>query len=168
MELLEYVLFNFNCVSENTVSILQGLFDRVQNDDDIKEDYKKEIYSALCCARGYTLYKSKELAKALGVTKGSIKYMVDKLVEEKKLEVIKEYNISYLKPIISFDFTLESEAEEVEETYNEVKLDEIEEPIIEKPIIEEPKVEEKVVIKEEPKLEEYDVDEIFKNFLIDD
>lgn len=164
MELLEYVLFNFNCISENTVSILQGLFNRVESDDSIKEEYKKEIYSALCCARGYTLYKSKELAKALGVTKGSIKYMVDKLAEEKKLEVVKEYNISYLKPIVSFDFEIDiSENEEVEDLEEEVKVEIVEDEL---EIIENPKTEEESKISNQ--FEEYDIDEFLKNFTIDD
>lgn len=112
MELLEYLLFNFNSVSENTVKVLEKLFEKIKDDESVKEEYKKEIYLALGCAKGYTEYKTKELAKTLGVTKTAIKYMINNLLKDDKIEVIKERNISFLKPNIS---SIETFSEDFEE-----------------------------------------------------
>lgn len=100
MELLEYVNFNFLQKNDYVVEILEDLMKSLEEDENVKEEYKRTICVASGCAKGYTEYKAKELAKLLGVTKTAIKYMCDTLLEEKKIILIKDRNVTFIKPVI--------------------------------------------------------------------
>lgn len=99
MELLEYVLYNYNQKNDLVVQTLLPVIDVIAQSTDFDETLKREAYKALGMARGYTEYKAKELAGILGVSKTAIKFMTNSLIEEGKLELVKENNITFLNPI---------------------------------------------------------------------
>lgn len=100
MPLLEYVNYNFMQKNDNVIMILENLISEIENDENVKEEYKRSIYIAYGCAKGYTEYKAKELAQCLGVSKTAIKYMSDNLQKENKIQLIKERNVTFIKPIV--------------------------------------------------------------------
>lgn len=99
MELLEYVLYNYNQKNNLVVDVLSPVIEAVAKSEDVDENIKREAYRALGIAKGYTEYKAKELAGILGVSKTAIKFMTNSLVEEGKIELVKENNITFLNPI---------------------------------------------------------------------
>lgn len=99
MELLEYILYNYNQKNDLVVETLLPVIDSIIKSTDIDESLKRETYKALGMARGYTEYKAKELAIILGVSKTAIKFMTNSLIEDGKLELVKENNITFLNPI---------------------------------------------------------------------
>lgn len=52
---------------------------------------------ALGKANGYTEYIKKDLAIKLGLTKTAVKYLVEELLKEEEIEVIKYENITFLR-----------------------------------------------------------------------
>lgn len=99
MELLEFVLYNYNQKNDLVVETLLPVIDAISKSNDIDENLKREAYKALGLARGYTEYKAKELAVILGVSKTAIKFMTNSLIDEGKIELVKENNITFLNPI---------------------------------------------------------------------
>ena len=98
MELYEFLLYNyskknddiFNCLDEYKNTLIL---------DEIEKNNLKSLYIAMGLAKGYTLYQYKKLAKELGITKTALRYMANVLINEGKVEVLKENNITFIKPI---------------------------------------------------------------------
>lgn len=99
MELFEYFEYSFRQKNDAISKILEDALSRIDENNEAFTDLKRDISLALGVSKGYTEYKAKELADVLGVSKTAVKYMINKLKEENKIELIKENNITFIKPI---------------------------------------------------------------------
>ena len=99
MELLEYLEYHYAQKNSELAEILQKLWNE-SNDNQVPEVISNGILLALRLSQGYTQYNAKLLAQNIGVSKTAIKYMVNKLTEENKIEMIKENNITFIRPIV--------------------------------------------------------------------
>lgn len=100
MELLEYVNYNYKQKNDNAVRLIEESIELIRNEESIPEEVRKKIYTALGYAKGYTEYKTKELSNILGVSKTAIKFMTNKLLEEKIIELVKENNVTFIKVLV--------------------------------------------------------------------
>ena len=50
-------------------------------------------------AKGYTEYKRKQIANDIGVSKTAVKFMVDNLIAENKIKLVKENNVTFIVPV---------------------------------------------------------------------
>lgn len=100
MELLEYVHYNYNQQNKLVSELLQLVIDDINSKEcNVEESTQRNIYIALGVSKGYTEYKTKELTNILGISKTSLKFMTNILIDEGKIELIKENNITFLRPI---------------------------------------------------------------------
>lgn len=99
MELLEYLLYNYGQKNDMIANSLDNVVEKINLNESVDDDIKRELYISLGLAKGYTEYRIKELATILGVSKSAIKYMTNTLLEEKKITMLKENNITFLVPI---------------------------------------------------------------------
>lgn len=99
MEIFEYFEYIFRQKNEAIAKILEDTLNKIDEEDEHLSSIRRDISLALGVSKGYTEYKAKELAETLGVSKTAIKFMINKLKEENKIELIKENNITFIKPI---------------------------------------------------------------------
>ena len=99
MELLEYLLYNYGQKNDMIANSLGDVIEKIQLNETVDEEVKRELYISFGMAKGYTEYRIKELATVLGVSKSAIKYMANTFLEENKVGMLKENNITFLVPI---------------------------------------------------------------------
>lgn len=99
MELYEYIMYNYGQKNDTAYNILNTIVSNFTDGDGVSDDIKRDIYRALGVSKGYTEYRAKDIASTLGVSKTAIKYNMQNMIEEKKLEIIKENSITFIRPI---------------------------------------------------------------------
>ena len=97
MELQEYIMFNFGQQNDKAVEILSDLYEN--HKDSFTEEELIKLIKALNVCKGYTEYRVKDIANDLGFTKTKVKYFVKQAIEENKIELVVEENVTFLKPI---------------------------------------------------------------------
>lgn len=100
MNIIDYLLENYNKKNDLLINTLIPIVDSIQENQYIDENIKKEVYKALFIAKGYTEYKCKEISSILDISKTALKYKINKLIYEHKLEIVKYNNVTFLKPIL--------------------------------------------------------------------
>lgn len=102
--LLELVLNNFNKKAiEEVVDSLELICELLKKNSEcgVSEilDALYQSTKALGLAKGYTEYVKQDLSSKLGVSKTAIKYIINELVKEGKVEVTTIGEIAFLKPV---------------------------------------------------------------------
>lgn len=97
MELQEYIMFNFGQQNDKAIEILTDLYEN--HKDSFTEEELAKLVKALNICKGYTEYRVKDIANDLGFTKTKVKYLVKQAIEENKIELVVEENVTFLKPI---------------------------------------------------------------------
>jgi hypothetical protein len=98
-ELLEYFVYNYRMENPILTEHLSTLFERMKNADDVPQDVKTEVFKAMQMSKGFTEYKAATVAADLGLTKSRIKALMKQAVDEGKVEMVVEYNLTFIKPI---------------------------------------------------------------------
>lgn len=99
MELYEFIEYNYGQKNEAIASKLETALNNIVDNENIDENIKKDIYVALGMAKGYTEYKRKQIANDIGVSKTAVKFMVDNLIAENKIKLVKENNVTFIVPV---------------------------------------------------------------------
>lgn len=98
MELYEFLLYTYGRKNDDIFTYLNEHKNNLLSEG-TDENTLRSLYIAMGLAKGYTLYQSKKLAKELGVTKTALRYMANSLIDEGKAEILKENNITFIKPV---------------------------------------------------------------------
>lgn len=98
-ELLEYFVYNYRMENPILTEHLVALFDSIKDSENVPQDVKTEIFKAMQMSRGYTEYKAGSVAQDLGLTKSRVKTLMKQAVDEHKIEMVVEYNLTFIKPI---------------------------------------------------------------------
>lgn len=98
-ELLEYFIYNYRMQNPYIENLLLDLFNRVKDDETISQDVKNGVFKALQMARGLTEYKASTVASDLGLAKSRVKALMKQAVDEGKVELVVEYDLTFIKPV---------------------------------------------------------------------
>ena len=98
-ELLEYFVYNYRMQNPYIENLLRNLFDQVKDDEAVSQEVKNGVFKALQMARGLTEYKASTVASDLGLAKSRVKALMKQAVDEGKVELVVEYELTFIKPV---------------------------------------------------------------------
>ena len=98
-ELLEYFVYNYRMQNPYIENLLRNLFDQVKDDEAVSQEVKNGVFKALQMARGLTEYKAATVANDLGLAKSRVKALMKQAVDEGRVELVVEYELTFIKPV---------------------------------------------------------------------
>lgn len=98
-ELLEYFVYNYRMQNPYIENLLRNLFNQVKDDETVSQEVKNGVFKALQMARGLTEYKASTVASDLGLAKSRVKALMKQAVDEGKVELVVEYELTFIKPV---------------------------------------------------------------------
>lgn len=98
-ELLEYFVYNYRMQNPYIENLLRNLFNQVKDDEAVSQEVKNGVFKALQMARGLTEYKASTVASDLGLAKSRVKALMKQAVDEGKVELVVEYELTFIKPV---------------------------------------------------------------------